>query len=261
MLLATALPALTQGPPQSADCDRVRQKSGRVLVAAAASLQPALQETTALYRSAFPRQEVSSSFAASGVLARQIEQGAPVDLFLAAAEGPMDRLQRQGLLEPGSRRSLLTNQLVLITPRSAPATIRRFADLTQASVRRIAIGEPLTVPAGDYARQTLRSLRLWERLQPKLLPLANVRAVLTAVELGNAEAGLVYRTDAQGSERVQTVAIASPHLHTPIRYPLAVLRRSPDPQAARCYANFLQSPAAQTVFRRFGFGLVPVPSR
>lgn len=229
-------------------------------MAAAASLQPALQETARLYQRVSPRQQVSYTFAASGLLARQIEQGAPVDLFISAANTPMDRLQRQGLLEPGSRRSLLTNQLVLIAPRT-DATLGSLADLTRPSVRRIAIGEPLTVPAGDYARQTLRSLRLWDMLRPKLVILANVRAVLTAVELGNAEAGLVYRTDALGSERVRVVAIAAPQLHRPIRYPLAVLRRSPNAAAAHCYVDFLQSPTARAVFQRYGFGLTSAPRR
>lgn len=227
----------------------------KLLVAAAASLQPALQAMTPLYQRLYPDQTVNYTFAASGPLQRQIEQGAPVDIFISAATKPMDALQTQGLLVPGTRKNLLTNQLVLITPKQSSGSLTDFQHLVQPEVERIAIGEPRSVPAGQYATEVFQSLGIFEQVKPKLVLGNSVRSVLATVETGDVDAGVVYITDAKSSNKVRIVAKAPPKLHAPIVYPIAIVRASPSLAAARTYVAFLQSPPAQTLFRKYGFGL------
>lgn len=223
-----------------------------ILVAAAASLQKALQEITPLYTKANPSQTINYNFAASGVLAQQIEQGAPVDVFIAAADKQMNTLQKKGLLASG-KINLLTNQLVLIVPKQS-TSLTSFRQLIQPEIQRISIGEPRTVPAGQYATEVLKSLGLLERVKSKFVLGNNVKSVLTAVETGDVEAGIVYITDAKSSDRVKVVAIADRKLHTPIRYPVAVLKSS-NSIAARQYVKFLQGKSAKAVFKKYGFGI------
>ncbi len=223
-----------------------------ILVAAAASLQKALQEITPLYTRANPSQTINYNFAASGVLARQIERGAPVDVFIAAADKQMNDLQKQGLLASGAI-DLLTNQLVLIVPKQS-TSLTSFRQLVQPEVMRISIGEPRTVPAGQYATEVLKNLGLLERVKSKFILGNNVKSVLTTVETGDVEAGIVYITDAKSSDKVKVVAIADRKLHSPIRYPIAVLKSSKS-IAARQYVEFLQGKSAKAVFKKYGFGI------
>lgn len=223
-----------------------------ILVAAAASLQKALQEITPLYTRANPSQTINYNFAASGVLARQIERGAPVDVFIAAADKQMNDLQKQGLLASDAI-DLLTNQLVLIVPKQS-TSLTSFRQLVQPEIKRISIGEPRTVPAGQYATEVLKNLGLLERVKSKFVLGNNVKSVLTTVETGDVEAGIVYITDAKSSDKVKVVEIADRKLHSPIRYPIAVLKSSKS-IAARQYVEFLQGKSAKAVFRKYGFGI------
>ncbi len=225
-------------------------------VFAAASLSDALTRIGALYTQSTGEQ-VRFNFGASGLLARQIQEGAPVDVFLSADELRMNELQRAGLLLVGTRHSLLANTLVVVVPADGGAHLRAVADLASGAVHRIAIGDPETVPAGTYAREYLRKVKLWGRLQGRLIPLNNVRAALAAVASGNADAGVVYRTDAMISKRVR-IAVAIPLDQGPrITYPVAVIRTTRQAAAARAFVAYLSKPAAQAVFARYGF--LPAP--
>jgi molybdate transport system substrate-binding protein len=225
-----------------------------ILVAAAASLQPALQEITPLYTTANPNQTVNYNFAASGALQQQIEQGAPVDVFISAADKQMKALQAKGLLGT-TPKYLLTNQLVLIVPKQSTIAIADFRQLTQPAVQRIAIGETRTVPAGQYAAETLENLGILTQVKSKFVLGNNVRSVLTAVATGDVDAGIVYRTDAKGSDRIVIAATADEKLHSPIWYPVAVLKSSKSLVGASRYIEFLQSKSARAVFKKYGFGI------
>lgn len=226
-----------------------------LLVAAAASLQDAIEEIDPLFESANPGITVSYNFAASGPLQQQIEQGAPVDLFISAAARQMDALQEKNLIIANTRRDLLTNSLVLVVPRNSTSGLTDFRQLTNSSVKRISMGEPRSVPAGQYAEELFKNLGIWEQLQPKFVFGNSVRNVLGTVESGNADAGVIYATDARISDRVTQVAVAPSDLHAPIVYPMAVIAASRHHQAARTYAQFLMSSPVQAVFRRYGFGI------
>lgn len=223
-------------------------------VSAAASLTDVLQELAPLYEKQ-SGDAILFNFGASSLLARQIEEGAPADLFLSADELKMDQLQQRRLIVAASRRSILSNTLAIIVPKESRIKIASPADLAGDSVRNIAIAEPQTVPAGIYAKEYLRKLRLWQRLVFKVVPTDNVRGALAAVESGNADAGIVYKTDALISRlvRIAYEAVDGPD----ISYPAAVVADSKQPAAARRLLDFLQSPPAQSVFRKNGFLIKP----
>jgi molybdate transport system substrate-binding protein len=221
-------------------------------VFAAASLSDALVAISPAYTRATGH-TLRFNFGASGLLARQIQEGAPADVFFSADELRMDQLGQAGLLLPGTRHTLLANTLAIVVAVEGGAPVKTVGDLAQAGVRRIAIGEPATVPAGTYAKQYLQRIDLWQPLLGKLVPLDNVRAVLAAVESGNAEAGIVYRTDALISRKVRAV-VEVPSAEGPkITYPAAVINATKQPGAARALVEFLASPEAQVVFARYGF--------
>ena len=190
-------------------------------------------------------------FSSLDILAHQIAQGAPVDVFLSAAAKPMDELEQKSLLTAGTRRNLLRNSLVLIAPRDS--RLQDFQGLAGKSVRLIALGDPASVPAGQYGRQSLLSLHLWETLNAKLVLGRDVRQVLTYVETGNADAGLVYATDALSSGNVRIVATVPESAHDPIVYPAAAIKGSHGEQAGRQFIDYLAGPAAQAIFQKHGF--------
>jgi molybdate transport system substrate-binding protein len=222
-----------------------------ITLSAAASLQDALVEVEAAYNRERPKIDFRNNFGSSGTLAREIEQGAPVDAFLSAAAKPMDELEAKGLIAPGTRRTLLRNTLDLIAPRDS--ALRGFEGLADKSVRLIALGDPASVPAGQYARQTLTAMHLYDQLEPRFVLGKDVRQVLTYVETGDADAGLVYATDAQSSTRVRVVTVAPESTHDPIVYPVAAIASSKAVEAARGFIQYLGSPAAQAIFVKHGF--------
>ena len=226
-----------------------------ILVAAAASLQNALQEVTPIYTKANPSQKVNYNFAASGVLAQQIEQGAPVDVFISAADKQMNTLQSRGLLVSGTVKNLLTNQLVLIALNQSQVALNSFKQLTDPAIKRISIGEPRIVPAGQYATEVFKNLGILEQIKSKFVLGNNVKSVLTTVETGDVDAGIVYITDAKSSNKIIIIATASDKLHSPIRYPIAVVKSSKSIAGARQFAEFLSSKAAHAIFQKYGFGV------
>ena len=228
---------------------------GSLLVSAAASLKDVLEEIKPLFQKAYPGVNITFNFGASGALLQQIEQGAPVDVFISAAKRQMDTLDQKGELVPGTRGNLANNKLALIVPKESRA-VNSFNSLTNPEIKRIAIGEPRSVPAGQYAEQVLQKLNLLNQVKPKLMYANNVRQVLAAVESGNVDAGMVYVTDARISDKVRVVAIADDNFHSPIVYPMAVLKSSKNQDAARAFLKFLSRNQAREVLRKYGF-IVP----
>jgi molybdate transport system substrate-binding protein len=234
-------PQATQAPPVA------------LTTAAAASLKEALEEINPLYRQANPGARQKFNFASSGALQLQIEQGAPVDVFISAAEKQMNALEKGGLILPETRTILLTNQLVLIT--APESNLKTLQDLSNPEVKRIALGEPRSVPVGQYAEEVFTKEGLIDTLRPKFVLGNNVRQVLQFVESGNAQAGIVYITDAKTTTKVKVAQTIPENLHTPIVYPVAVVKASKNPEAAKQFVQYLSSPAATKIFvEKYGFG-------
>lgn len=233
--------------------------AAQVMVFAAASLTDSLQQIGANYEKS-SGDKIVFNFAASGVLGRQIDAGAPVDIFFPADQVQMDRLAAKDLLAAGSRRDLLGNSLVVITgPENT--TIHSPTDLTNASVTRIAFGDVKIVPAGAYSKAYLEKIGCWPEVEPKIAPAESVRAVLAVVESGNADAGFVYKSDAAISKKVK-VACEIPANEGPrIVYPAAILKSAPAPEAAAKFLAYLSSDAAAQVFRSYGFNVGPPASK
>lgn len=223
-----------------------------IVVSAAASLREALGEANAAFAEANPDIKIEVNLGGSGALQQQIEQGAPVDLFISAATKQIDALSAKNLLLEGTETQLLSNEVVLIGPPGAtfPAG---FADLLSPKVKHIAIGEPKSVPAGQYAQQIFAFFGIAEAIQPKLVFGKDVRMVLTYAETKNVDAGIVYRTDAKQSGKVTVLATAPPESHDPVIYPAAIIKSSKNSSAARTYLAFLKSAKAMEVFEKFGF--------
>jgi len=228
------------------------QQAASITVSAAMSLKDALDELGHTYEQRHPDAKVIFNYGSSGTLQHQIEQGAPVDIFLSAAEKQMDALESAGLLMAGTRQDLVGNQLVLVVPTSSNI-LKDFSDLARPEVKIVALGEPGTVPAGMYARQALKHLGLLAAVEKKAVYAKDVRAVLTYVETGNADAGIVYQTDARTSSKARIAATAPAATHDPIAYPAAVIRTTKNMTAARAFLDFLASANARAVFERYGF--------
>lgn len=225
-------------------------------VSAAASLTDVLQALAPIYQKQ-TGDTLVFNFGASSMLVRQIQEGAPADLFISADEQKMDELQHAHLIVAPSRRSILSNSLVIVVPGDSRLQITSPADLAGRSVKSIALAETQSVPAGIYAKQYLRKAGIWGKIAGKVIPTDNVRSALAAVESGNADAGIVYKTDAMISRGVR-IAYEVPLAEGPdISYPAAVVADSKQRIAAQHLLEFLQSPQAQEIFRKYGFLVKP----
>lgn len=222
-------------------------------VSAAASLTNAFRALGPVFAAQAAGDTVVFNFASSDALLAQIAKGAPVDVFASADQETMNRAAAQKLLAPDSRRDFVGNALVLIVPVDSTLGIAAPADLQRPAVRRIAIGNPESVPAGRYARGALESAGFWAPLAPKVVTAQSVRQALDYVARGEVEAGFVYATDAAiMKDKVRVVATVATEV--PIAYPVAVVAGSSQAAAARRFVDFLFTPAAQQVLARFGFG-------
>jgi molybdate transport system substrate-binding protein len=230
----------------------VAQSNASLLVSTAASLTDVMQEIKTNYQQSKPGVTINYNFGASGALLQQIQQGAPVDIFISAGKKQVDTLEQSGKLVAGTRSILAKNRLVLIVPKNTVG-VTSFFNLTRDNIKKIAIGEPRSVPAGQYAEQVLQQLGIYEKVKAKFVYANNVRQVLAAVESGNADAGLVYRTDAKISNKVKTVVAADDKYHSPIIYPMAVLKQSKNVAAATEFIQYLSSEQAKAVLKKYGF--------
>jgi molybdate transport system substrate-binding protein len=231
---------------------RARAQEPQITVAAAISMKDALEALGKRFRERSGAPKTVLSFGASGILERQIEEGAPIDVFISAAPAQMDALEKGGLLLAGTRQNIAGNRLVLVVP-SGATIVKSVEDLKKPEVRAIALGEPRSVPAGQYAAEALRNLKVFDALKSKFVYAQDVRAVLAYVSGRDADAGFVYETDAKSTPKVAIAAPLPEGSYTPVVYPAAVIRNSPQAAAAKSFVEFLSSPEARAFFEKYGF--------
>jgi molybdate transport system substrate-binding protein len=254
LVLSVALLALLLACP-----GRAQPSAPALTIFAAASLQDALRAIEPAWRAAAPENPaLRFSFAASSALARQIEQGAPADVFMSADEPWMDYLATRGLIVPETRINPVGNTLVLIAPADSaapPLTLGRGTDLAAllGPNGRLATGDPAHVPVGRYAQQALEWMGQWRAIAPRLARADNVRAALLLLERGEAPLGIVYLTDARASTAVKVLGSFPPESHPPVSYPFAVTKRAEGSAPARALLRFLGGAETAETWRRFGF--------
>ena len=224
-----------------------------ITVSAAASLTNAFKEIGAAYEKEHAGDKVLFNFAASDPLVQQIAKGAPVDVFASADQDAMDKAESLKLLAAGSRRDFATNTLVLIAPANSTLALKGVADLRQAAVTRVTMGNPASVPVGRYARQALEQAKLWAAVEPKAIFGTSVRQSLDYVARGEVDAGFVYATDAI-VQKDKVRVIATVPTATPVSYPIAAIAAGPQPAAGRKFVDYVLLPAAQAILARHGFG-------
>ncbi|MCM3080256.1 molybdate ABC transporter substrate-binding protein [Brevibacillus invocatus] len=224
-----------------------------LMVLAAASLTDALTSLKTIYENDHPGVTLTFSFGSSGKLAQQIEQGAPADLFLSASQQDMNKLDEKQLILKDTRVDFSGNSLVLVTEKDSAIAVSSFEDLTDPALKHIALGAPETVPAGRYTKEVLENLKLWDTLTDRLVYGSDVRQVLTFVEAGNAEVGVVYASDAAISKNVKVLATSKPEWHKPIVYPGAVIGASANADAAKAFLAYLTSEEGKKVLGEYGF--------
>ncbi len=223
-----------------------------IVVGAAISLKESFNEIGSMYERRTGT-KVTFTFGSSGEIEKQIEAGAPVDVFASAAEKEMDELQAKNLIDRATRRDFARNSLVLLVPIDSELQLRSFSDLEKPSVTKIAIGDPKTVPAGQYAQQLLRNTQLWPKVESRLVFGENVRQVLDYVARGEVDAGIVYATDVQVAQGRVSVAAHADRDYGPILYPLAVVQGSPNANAAKGFVELVVSPEGVQILKKHGF--------
>lgn len=242
-VLAAGLLAMASVATQAAD----------LTISAAASLTNAFKELGPAFEAQNPGTSVVFNFGASDALLAQITKGAPADVFASADQETMDRADAQKLLAPASRRNFVANTLVMIVPGDSTLELKAPADLQKPKVKRVALGNPASVPVGRYTKGSLEAAKLWAAVEPKAVFAQNVRQALDYVARGEVEAGFVYATDAAiMKNKVKVVALVP--TEAVISYPIASVAGSPNPDAARKFLGFVLTPAAQAVLARYGFG-------
>ncbi|NMO95899.1 molybdate ABC transporter substrate-binding protein [Paenibacillus lemnae] len=223
-----------------------------LIVSAAASLTDALNEVEAIFGKEHPEVTLKFNYGASGALQKQIQEGAPADLFLSASPQYMNLLIEQGLVKENQQKTLLANTLVVVRAPDKGA-LTKLQDLNQDDVKHVTIGIPESVPAGSYAKEVLTEEGLWTPLQDKLVQAKDVRQVLQYVETGNADVGFVYKTDALTSDQVEIVFEPAPESYSSIEYPVGVVEASKHKIEAEMLLGFLQSEQAVNIFKKYGF--------
>lgn len=229
-----------------------QEQSETLTVSVAASLTDCMEAVREAFNQEYPEIELQFNFGSSGALQQQIEQGAPVDLFFSAGMAPMMKLEEEGLLVSGSMTPALKNRLALIVPANSTKSLT-FETLKEANLETLAIGEITTVPAGQYTWETFESLKIADKLQPILVYAKDVREVLSWVETGNAAAGVVYETDAKISNKVKISDLAEDSLHSPIIYPVAIMKNTQQLENSKLFVSFLNTETATAIFEAFGF--------
>ncbi|MEK5505640.1 MULTISPECIES: molybdate ABC transporter substrate-binding protein [unclassified Paenibacillus] len=222
-------------------------------ISAAASLTDALKEIQHSYESTHTGTKLNFNFGGSGALEKQIEQGAPSDLFLSASKKNLKSLVDQQLIESNKQKTWLTNELVAVIPADGTMDIASVTDLTKREVKKVAIGIPESVPAGNYAQEALTKAKLWDTLQSKLVQAKDVRQVLQYVETGNADVGFVYKTDALTSQKAKIAFEVDPKAYSPVEYPIGIIKGSKHIQEAEDFYAYLQSQESLNIMAKYGF--------
>lgn len=236
----------------------VTNEKTELTVSAAASLTDVMNELVTVFKAEHATIAVRLNLGSSGVLQQQIDQGAPTDIFISAAENKFTYLLEKNLIDEEHSINIIENSLVLITNKDANPLIASFADLLEPNVEKVAIGTPESVPAGAYAKQTLEELDLYQQLSDlkKFIPAKDVRQVLHYVETNNVDAGIVYKTDAIQSKLVKIVAVADKENHDRIIYPAGIVKNTTNQDEANLFYAFLISDQAATIFENYGFNPV-----
>jgi molybdate transport system substrate-binding protein len=238
----------------------LRVRAAEIHVFAAASLTDSMKEIASGYEKQ-SGDAIVFNFGASSMLARQIEEGAPADVFFSADEAKMDALESKGLIDKKTRKNRLSNSLVIVVAAENGAAIHLPQDLIDRSIKRIALGDPRAVPIGVYAKEYLEKLKLWDAVRSRIVATENVRAALAAVEAGNADASIVYKTDAAISKKVK-VAFEVPLEEGPkISYPIAMIKDAKAPEAAKRFVAHLSSEEAENIFKKYGFIVIEAPKQ
>lgn len=238
---------------ESPSSNRSQQTAGEIVVSAAISLKDAFREIGDLY-TARTGTKINFNFGSSGVLQKQIEGAAPIDVFASAGAKQMDELAAKGLIENDTRRDFVHNALMLITPKDSTLGLSSFDDLAHPRVQRLAVGNPKTVPAGQYTEQLLSGMKLLPQIQSRLVFAEDVRQVLEYVLRGEVDAGIVYISDATfAGDRVKVAARAPENTHAPITYPIAMIKNSRHREAALAFIEQVLSDPGQSMLRKHGF--------
>ena len=242
LLLCALFLAFSAGPCLAAN----------LTVSAAASLTNAFAEVKDAFVKKNPEVTVTTNFAASNPLLRQIEEGAPVDVFASADQATMDKAAEKKLIDDASRVNFALNELVLIVPADSKMELAGPEDLKKDDVKKIAIGNPDSVPAGRYAKASLTASGLWDVLQPKYIMGESVRQTLAYVSGGEVDAGIVYMTDArQAGDKVKIAKVLSGH--DPVLYPIAVIKSAASPKEAKMFIDFVRSEEGVKILDKYGF--------
>lgn len=235
--------------------DDVAKEEVELLISAAASLTDVLEELKELYKTVEPETSLTFTLGSSGALQAQIEEGAPVDIFMSAAQKQMDALEEKDLLADGTRKTLLVNKVVLITPKDGELEFNSFEDIAKDEVNKIAIGDPANVPVGQYSEEIFNNLEIADKVNDKLVLGSDVRTVLTWVESGEVDCGLVYATDAMTSDQVNIITEAPEGSHKEVSYPVAVIKDSKNVDRGQAFLDFLSTDDAVKLFEKYGFSM------
>ncbi|MDG5472320.1 molybdate ABC transporter substrate-binding protein [Jeotgalibacillus sp. ET6] len=235
----------------SPETENQEKESVELTISAASSLQDALRKIKTEFEHDYPYITIQYNFASSGTLQQQISQGAPVDVFLSAAAETFDPLVEEGLIDSDQSVDLLGNEIVLIVPKGAQGKFASFEEVVHAE--RIAIGTPDSVPAGIYGKEVLESVSVWNQVEGSLIFAKDVRQVLTYVETNNVDAGIVYKTDALRSDKVEVAAEAAEQDHSPIVYPAGVVSSGNHPEEAALFYHYIQNDQSMKMFKEYGF--------
>ncbi len=245
LILLTVIPASACGK---------KQENKQILIGAAASLKPALTEIQNVYARENPKLKLSFNFASSGTLEQQVREGSPMDLFISAAAKQMDSLEMDNLIVKETRVDLLRNEIVLIVPKESMLEMSGFNDILKASA--VAVGDPESVPAGQYAKEVFEKLGIWDAVNKQSIFGANVTEVLSWVSSGNTDAGVVYETDAKTDDGVKIVGAAPAGSHSDIVYPAAVIKGRKAEKQAKAFLDFLGAEEAGEIFEKYGFTII-----
>ncbi|MGG3870630.1 molybdate ABC transporter substrate-binding protein [Brevibacillus laterosporus] len=246
---STPAPSATQPTGDS----KSPQTKTEIFVSAAASMTDVLQDVKKEYETKHPEITLTYNFGGSGKLAKQIEQGAPSDLFISASSKDMKTLKDKSLIIEDSQTELVTNEMVLIAPKESTISIDSFEKITPETGKQFAIGEPSSVPVGRYTEEALTKLGLWEKMKPNMVYAKDVRQVLTYVESGNAELGVVYKSDALTSDKIKILATAKQDWHSPIVYPASLVKATQHQKETQEFLTFLTTDFSKAAFEKYGF--------
>lgn len=232
--------------------EQVEKEEVSLTISAAASLTDSMEEIKAMYKEKSPNVTITYNFGSSGSLQQQIEQGAPVDIFMSAAQKQMKVLEEKDLILVDTKKDFLENKVVLITSKDN-TTIKDFSDLTSVNVKRVALGEIKSVPVGQYSEEILKNLKIFGAIKGKTVYAKDVKEVLTWVETGNVDVGMVYATDAKVSDKVKVVKEAEKGTYTQAVYPVAVIKDSKNIEVSKDFIDFISSDEGKSIFEKYGF--------